>query len=236
MRRATLSLAFASAAAFFFFASRGHADGYGALVTTTPASSAEPGAPPPAPDVDKPPQRRNGLVLGIQLGGGIASAAGYPNNSNEIGDPNYYAASGLVAGTGGGAFVMGALTDYLNFGFWFGEETFGNGQWHSTGGGGGLKVEVFPLYPLGGVFRDLGVFTQFGIGSTTLVYKPNPNVVSSGVGSFLGAGVFYEHWLMRALGGHFAAGPTLEYDAIVSEPMERHGALLGLRFLWYSGK
>lgn len=188
------------------------------------------------PLVDQPPQRRGGVVLGLSYGVGLGASAGYPNDSSLIGDSNYYSASGLMTGAGGGLFVMGALSDYLNFGFWFGSATFANKDWHSTGEGGGFRVEGFPLFSLGRGFRDLAVFTQLGIGGTDLVYKGKPGVSSDGVESFFGAGLFYEFWLCRALGGHLALGPSLEYDAIVTEPIERHGALLGVRFAWYGGR
>jgi hypothetical protein len=187
-------------------------------------------------ELEKPNERRAGVVIGAFYGLGLASSAGYPNDSNDIGNPDYYAASGLLAGGGGSGFVMGALTDYLSFGFWGGAATFNNATWHSTGPGGGLRLELFPLYALGKAFRDLGVYTQVGIGGTTLVYRDAPGVSSSGVASALGAGVFYEFWLLKAGRGHFALGPSLEYDAVVSEPIERHGALFGARLVWYSSK
>jgi hypothetical protein len=221
------------------FATSAWADNYDTLVKPAPASPD--GKPrsdpsPPPPDLDKPAKRRSGVVIGVELGVGLAGSSGYPNNSNQIGDPNDYAASGLMTGSGGALFVMGALSDYLNFGFWGGTAKFGNGDWYSSGGGGGLRLEVFPLFSLGGIFRDLGVFTKTGIGSTTLIYRDKAGVSSTGVGSSLAAGAFYEFWLAKALGGHFAIGPSLEYDAMFSESMERHGAMLDLRFLWYGGR
>lgn len=188
------------------------------------------------PNVDGPAERRSGVVLGLTYGIGLASSAGYPNDSSLIGDPDFYSASGLMAGTGGGFFIMGALSDYLSFGFWFASATFANKDWRSTGEGGGFRLDLFPLFSLGRGFRDLGVFTQVGIGATDLVYKGKPGVSSDGVESFVGAGAFYEFWLFRGLGGHFALGPSLEYDAILTEPIERHGALLGARFVWYGGR
>jgi hypothetical protein len=223
------------------------ADNYDTMVTPArPAENEEaPASPPPtgrrpipAPplDLDKPAERRSGFVVGLTYGAGLAGSSGYPNNSNDIGEPGYYAASGLLAGAGGSAFIMGALADWLNFGFWFGTATFGSGQWHSTGGGGGLRLEIFPLYAMGGRFRDLAAYTQVGIGSTTLVLKDDPDNVRTGVGSFLAGGIFYEFFLAKVLGGHLAWGPDLQYQAVFSEPLERHGALLGLRFLWYGGR
>jgi hypothetical protein len=191
--------------------------------------------PPEGPPIDRPAERRSGVALGLTYGVGLGSSSGYPNDSSLIGDPAHYSASGLMAGTGGSLFVMGALSDYLNFGFWFGATTLSNAKWHSTGDGGGFRVEAFPLFALGHGFRDLGVFGEFGIGETDLEQK-STGVTSKGLESFLGAGAFYEFWLFRGLGGHFTLGPSLEYDAIVSESMERHGALLGARFLWYGGR
>jgi len=201
-----------------------------------PAGPAPPEDVAPPPQVDKPQERRSGVALGLTFGVGLASSAGYPNNSTFIGDSDYYSASGLMTGTGGGLFIMGALSDYLNFGFSFSSATFANKDWHSTGEEGGFRLEVFPLYSLGRAFRDFGAFTQLGIGATNLVYKGKPGVSSDGVESFVSAGVFYEFWLFRGLGGHFALGPSLEYDAVITEPIERHGALLGARFLWYGGR
>ncbi len=197
--------------------------------TFVPSAGAETGSAP-----DRPAARRSGVALGFTYGASIGSSSGYPNDSALIGDPNDYSASGVMGGAGGNFFLMGALSDYMNFGFWFGTTTLANANWRSTGGGGGFRVEVFPLFALGRGFRDLGVFGQFGIGSTALEHK-STGITSNGLESFLGAGVFYEFWLFRALGGHFALGPSLEYDAVVTEPMERHGALLGARFLWYGG-
>jgi hypothetical protein len=45
----------------------------------------------------------------------------------------------------------------------------------------------------------------------------------------------HEFRLTRLLGGHAAAGPFVEYDAIWSESAERHWLTAGLRVVWYSG-
>ena len=203
------------------------------------AAQAVPTGAPPADattDFDGAPKKRAGVVIGLDLGVGLAGASGYPNDSNKIDDPNYYGASGMLTGTGGSIFFMGALADYLNFGFWFGRQSAQNGDWRSSGVGGGFRVEAFPLYTLLPKLSDLGVMAKFGIGSATLDAKRGEYPGADGVQSYLGAGVFYEWSLGRALGGHFALGPTLEFDAIYSRPIERHGLLAGGRFVWYGGK
>jgi hypothetical protein len=189
----------------------------------------------PAPDVDVPARLRSGLVVGLSLGGGVAGASGYPNSSSDIGNPSFYSASGFMGGTSGTAFVMGALTDYLSFGFWFGSGTFQNADWHSSGGGGGLRVETFPLIRLYPRLSGLGLLGNFGVGTAKLTSK-NPAVPeANGTQSYLGAGAFYEWAFGSLFGGHFAFGPSLEYDAIFSRPFERHGLVASARIVFYGG-
>jgi hypothetical protein len=205
-----------------------------------PEKGSQPPAPPPAPDAAAQKQMntresRSGIVLGLQFGWGAAGSSGYPNNASKINDPNYYSASDLLGGSGGTFLVMGALADYVNFGIWFGGGTFESKDWKSTGGGAGLRVDLFPLYVLVPKLRDLAVFGQFGLGSTKLEAKAGGYEPAVGVQSYLGAGVFYEWSLFRMLGGHVSGGPSLEYDAIYSLSAERHSLMVGGRFAFYGG-
>jgi hypothetical protein len=179
--------------------------------------------------------RRAGVVLGLMGGFGVAGASGYPNSASKIDDPSYYSSSDLLGGSGGSFFLMGAIADYVNFGFWFGGGTFQSKDWRSTGGGGGLRVELFPLYALVPKLKDLGVLGQFGLGSTKLEAKHGDFVPANGTQSFIATGVFYELPIFRMLGGHVAGGPSFEYDAIFSRSVERHWAMLGGRIAFYGG-
>src|SRR6202035_1464411 len=86
----------------------------------------------------------------------------------DIGNPADYSASGLMAGTYTQIFVMGALSDYLSFGFWYAHASLRNGDWHSSGDGGGFRLEVFPLVGLVPVLHGLGMLANLGIGSGSL--------------------------------------------------------------------
>jgi hypothetical protein len=185
--------------------------------------------------MNRPSQTRSGIELGLTLGGGAAGSSGYPNSATKIGDPNYYSASGLMGGSSFAILVMGALADYLNFGFWVGSATYQNHDWRSSGGGGGFRVEVFPLYSLVPRLKNLGAAAEFGIGTTTLDAKFKANVSSDGTESFLGAGVFYEAPVAKFFGGHGALGPSLEYDVIQARSIERNGMTLSLRAVFYGG-
>jgi hypothetical protein len=177
---------------------------------------------------------RSGIVVGFSLGGGVAGASGYPNVAADVGNPALYSASGFMVGTYESLFVMGALSDYVSFGFWFGHGIFKNSDFRSSGNGGGLRLEGFPLVDLVPSLQGLGLLAQFGVGSGNLTSKPNlPG--AAGTQSFGGAGVFYEWSFGLVIGGHFAGGPSLEYDAIWSRPFERHGLVASLRLVFYGG-
>jgi hypothetical protein len=190
-------------------------------------------------DLNAPHKLRSGVVMGFSFGAGIGGASGYPNNSLEIGNSDFYSSSGWMGGTGQSFFLMGAIADYLNAGFWGGSASFVNHDWRSSGGGGGIRLEAFPLAlwsPFGRPrLTGLGLLAQFGIGSGSLHARSGGYPDSSGTQSFLGVGAFYEWAFGKLLGGHFAAGPSLEYDAIVTTPFERHGLLASGRVVFYGG-
>jgi hypothetical protein len=206
------------------------------LSATAAAAAAVPiGDRPTSPDLDIAPRLRSGVVIGLSLGAGVAGANGYPNASSDIGDPAFYSSSGFMAGTNGSIFVMGALTDYLSFGVWFGSGSFRNGDWRSSGGGGGLRVEAFPLVTLYPRLAGLGLLGQFGIGGANLTSSNPAHPEASGVQSYLGTGAFYEWAFGSLFGGHFGIGPSVEYDAIWSRPFERHGFVASARIVFYGG-
>lgn len=180
-------------------------------------------------------QYRSGLVVGLSLGGGIGGASGYPNNVTEIGDPAYYSASGLMGGTYSQLWVLGALSDYISFGFWFGHATLHNADWRSTGSGVGFRIEAFPLVSLVPSLHNLAVFANLGVGTGNLT-SVAPNLPeANGTSSFGGIGIFHEWAFAHVLGGHLAAGPALEFDAIWSQPFEQHGLVASGRIAFYGG-
>lgn len=209
----------------------------GILLAAAPARAAAPGVAPSAESASTPAksaERRAGFVLGGAAGVGFAGASGYPNDPKLIGAPDAYSSSSLLVGVSSSYFIMGALTDYLNVGPMLTTATFENATWRSTGFGVGFRIEVFPLLRLVPALADTAVFTQLGIGSTELQAK-GPYPSADGTQSFLGIGLHHELRLVRFLGGHFAAGPQIEYDAIRSLSAERHWLSVGLRIAWYGG-
>jgi hypothetical protein len=206
------------------------------LAATAAAAAAVPtGDRPVSADLDGPAKLRAGLVLGGSLGVGVGAASGYPNDSIKIGDPRYYSASGAMLGASETVVLMGAIADYFSFGFWFNHAAYDGGDFHSTGDAGGLRLEVFALTVLYPRLAGLGLLAQFGIGQARLTAKVPGAETAEGTQSFVGAGAFYEWPFGRLIGGHFAAGPSLEYDAMWSTPFGRQGLVASARLVFYGG-
>jgi hypothetical protein len=188
-------------------------------------------------DVQKPTVR-NGLILGASFGIGLASAAGYPNDVLFDKNPDFYASTPALFGYGVNFMAMGALTSYVNVGVFGGYAAFENSNWKSVGGGGGLRIEAYPLIAVcpcvipAKITNHLGVYGQFGIGAvSTDVKRPGRYETVGGVESILSGGAFYEFWL----GKLFSAGPDMRYEVITSRTSDRNSFLLGLRFAFYPG-
>jgi hypothetical protein len=190
----------------------------------------------PNPDTTPKPERRSGLLIGATGLLSSGTAAGYPNQAAQIGDPKYYAAGGVMAGGGVNAFVMAALADVFNFGLYFGYTLVANGDWKSEGLGGGFRLEAFPLYSLVPKLKDLGFFAQFGIGMANLEATRGFYPGSDGVQSYVSIGAFWEFTIARLpKHGHFTVAPSIEYDYVGARSIDRHTAGLGLRVAFYSG-
>jgi hypothetical protein len=190
----------------------------------------------PAEPGDEHAQVRSGVVVGTAIGYGLAHASGYPNNATLIGSPAYHSTSNVIRGANTSIFVMGALTDYVSFGFWLGGGAVQSSEWRSTQFGAGFRIEAFPLYRIYPKLRDLGVSTRLGLGRATLASKlPGEHPSAAGSESYLGAGVFYEFALTKLLGGHLAAGPSLDYDVVSAASIDRGGLVLSARAVFYGG-
>jgi hypothetical protein len=187
-------------------------------------------------ELSVPHEKRSGVAVGLTFGEGVVAASGYPNNALEIGQPAYHSATGPMAGLSTTLLVMGALADSLNVGLWFSHAVARGSDWQSEANAGGLRVEAFPFIRLAPHVEGLGFLAQFGVGGGHLTPSGATSSSSSGTQSFVGAGVFYEWRIVGALGGHFGAGPALEYDAIWSQPFERQGLLACARVVFYGGR
>lgn len=180
-----------------------------------------------------PATRRSGFTIGTSFGFMAGTSSGYPNAFSKIGNPAFHAS---VTGIGGGGFVWlgGALADWLNFGLGGGGGSFGDADFTWSGGAFLFRVEAFPLFSLGGGYRDLGLSFDFGTGPGTIVRKADDQELSgNGVLSLVGVGVFWEPW--RIASGHLVAGPAVSFVHGFSEWQTTSFGMIGLRGAFYGG-
>src|SRR5262245_11668472 len=64
-------------------------------------------------------ERRSGFTTGLSFGGGLAQAAGYPNDAKKIGRERYYTQTSVGPAAAGTLWIGGALADWLTFGLGF---------------------------------------------------------------------------------------------------------------------
>lgn len=232
--RALVGCALAASVATSSAAARAQVTAEANLASSGQGSTARPSADDPTlvPVVH---ERRKGLVLGGSGGVAFGGSSGYPNNPRLLDDPDYYSSSPLLVGWGASAFLLGALTDWLSVGPTFTIATFDSARWKSTGWGAGLRVETYPLLKLVPALADTSVYAQLGVGAAELRAK-GPYPTSDGTQSFFGFGLHHEWRLVRLLGGHAAAGPYVEYDAIRAPSIDRDWLSAGLRVVWYGGR
>jgi hypothetical protein len=193
---------------------------------------------PRAPDADEPAWqrepavRRSGFTAGLAGGLALGSAAGFPNDVKKLGYARYYTETGVGAGTGGMIWIGAALTDWLTFGLAVGGGTLSAGDTAISTAGFLFHVEAFPLFSLGGLWREVGVIADTGLGgSVTTPSGSDEKLIDGGAVSRVGGGVFYEGFRLWKI----STGPFLYGDYTWSATVRQPGALLGWRTVIYVG-
>lgn len=177
-------------------------------------------------------ERRTVLAMGISLGATLGSTAGFPNDPTKIGLISNYTDSGIGFGYGARAWAGFALRDFLVFGASIGTLGFSAADHVVFLGTVGFHTEVFPLYPLGGNFRELGLALETGIGTGILTPKDDTSniIVDGGLTSTIGFSAFYEG---VRVGPKLSMGPYLGYDYLWSSSMRGGAFVLGWRTALY---
>jgi len=204
-----------------------------------PAPSAvQPAAPSPSAESNNaawetaPPTRRGGFTAGVLAGLAFGTVHGYPNDFAKIDVPAYRTATSGV-GSAAALYVGGALTDWFTFALGFGMSSFQGSQLVSRGGMFIFHLEAFPAFAEGGLWRDAGVFADFGLGTATIRLRDGGgDLADSGSLSIVGLGAFFEPW---RLGSHVALGPYASWQYQSSDSMARHVGNLGVRGAFYGG-
>jgi hypothetical protein len=169
-------------------------------------------------------------MVGLALGASLGEASGFPNDPKKINHLSAYTETGLGFGGTGTLWIGGALTDWLCFGLGIATSELVPSSTVVRSTAFDFRVEAFPLYSLGGRFRDLGLLLDTGAGVATAKPKGSDTKLIDGGGvSRVGVGAFYEALRLRKI----ALGPFIEGDYTWSESARRGAFTLGLRTVLY---
>lgn len=194
------------------------------------------GEPAPPPDPAKawetaPYEHRGGFAIGLTLGLGVGAANGFPADTRKIGRAEFYTESGLGLATSSTLWLGGALADWLTFGVGGGFGVILNEETISPAPTVLFHTDVYPLYSLGGAFRNLGLTADFGFSfASTEDRETEERLIDAGGASHLFAGVLFEGievWKLKM-------GPFAGVHYLFSETIRRPAAILGFRTSLYT--
>lgn len=175
--------------------------------------------------------RRSGFLLGLGLGVAAGNGTGYPNEIAKLDDPAYRRNSGLGFGASNRLWFGGALTDWFVFGIGLNGMQLKHQDVTLSASTFLFHVEAYPLFYQGGVFRDLSVFGDFGLGGAKIKGRGREDA-DGGSMSSVGFGVAYDavrFW-------KFSLGPALEYWHQSSQTMTVNSVALEARLTFVGGQ
>jgi hypothetical protein len=175
-------------------------------------------------------KRRSGFMLGAELGLQLGNVAGYPKDAVKVNDPRYLADTNFGVGGLGRVWLGGAILDWFTFGLGVELLEARGNDLIASGGAFLLRPELYPLWALGGSFRDLGVHADFGIGWMAMK-AGQATVADGGALGRAGFGVFHESLRWK----HVGLGPTLGVSHHFSETLKATLVELGIRISYTTG-
>ncbi|HEU4536213.1 MAG TPA: hypothetical protein VFS00_18945 [Polyangiaceae bacterium] len=207
-----------------------------------PPAPAEGDAPPPRPrayggspsDNDEvnfavPATRRGGFLLGLVVGGQLTGAEGTPLDYDERGDA-FRVSTGTTVGTASALFLGGALTDWFAFKIGFHQGSATKGDYKLASSGLLIGAEAWPLFALGGHWRDLSLVADFGTGAATIDSRSSgKELATAGAYSLVRGGVAWDALRLWKLN----FGPTLAFEHTTSETYSQNALWFGLRTVFY---
>lgn len=174
-------------------------------------------------------RRRAHLMAGLGVGLHVGSAQGYPNESEKIGKPEFVTETGTALGPGGVAWLGIAMRDWLTFGLGAASTQLGSEQVKAQSTLFLCRVETYPLYGAGGLWRDVGIGGSFGLGLLTLE-EDGEEKADAGAASLIAGSVFFEAFRSAGL----ALGPMVELSHMWSYSANQTAGLFGVRLAFYS--
>jgi hypothetical protein len=176
-------------------------------------------------------ERRGGFAVGVMGAAVLGASEGFPNDALKINRFDHYTNTGAAGGGQLGIYIGVAAADWLVFGLGGHYGRMVTGELDTKFYGGFFHVDVFPAWPLGGAWRELGLYLDAGmaLSNTTTFDDPDFELVEAGGASRVGGGLFYEGIRLSKL----SMGPFIGYDQIWSPSSFRPAGMLGWRVALY---
>lgn len=178
-----------------------------------------------------PAERRAGFTAGVGVSVNAGALTAFPNDLTKIGQLEF---EQDLAGIGLSQQVWlgGMLRDWLGFSVGFSSRSLFDGGETGTVNAVVLHLDAYPLWSLGGSYRDFGVVAEVGAGFGGVVRSDDPaeSLADGGFMSSVSLGVFHETWRLYK----FTLGPQLSYQQAFSASLTSHFVSLGLRTSFYS--
>lgn len=178
-------------------------------------------------------ERRGGFAIGMTTGLSLVDFSGYPNRVSAIGDAAQEERTGANLGSNFGFWVGGSPRDWITLGAGIASTGTLGGDYRASNAAFVLHAEVFPLYSLGGTFRDLGLSVDGGPSFGAMYAsddKDFENVLADGGSmSFLASTIFWEpirFW-------HFSTGPAFVASHSFSQTLTVNQFALSWRIVFY---
>lgn len=176
------------------------------------------------------PELRSDFLIGLGLGLALGRAVGYPNEAEQIGRSESRHVRGFERGSFIQLMLGGALRDWFSFGFGISVLSSGEEENRLSQAAFITHLEGYPLFSLGGHWRDLGVFFDAGAGGS-VIQVDKETVADGGAVAYIGPGVVYE----AVRFGSFTLSPTLGFVHNFSPSMSSSYGTLGARIVFYGG-
>lgn len=186
-----------------------------------------------AVDLPASTEVRGGFTLGVTAGPALGAASGNPSGKSERDDPSLERTTDLGFGYRVTPFLAGTLTDWFSVGLGVSFGNLSDGEYQSPLTTFVFRLEAFPLFGWGGIYRNFGMSAEFGAGRSTLQDKnENRQVADSGALSALGLGVFWEVFHTPPM----AVAPYVGVQHNVSRWYDRNDVVGGLRIVLYGSQ
>jgi hypothetical protein len=176
-------------------------------------------------------ERRGGFTVGASVGVGLGDFTGYPLVASQVGDPDFKASTGTTFGTSGALWLGGTPRDWLTAGLGFAYSGAFGGDGQGMVMAPFFRVEAYPLYALGGNYRDLGVGFDGGAGFGGITAADGGATLAEGGSmAFVSFAAFYEPFRF----GSFSSGPALSLSHAFSQTLTATTLTIGWRLSLFS--